>query len=103
MQTFTAQLNRARLSYDDFEEASQYASKYDPAHDDVLRRSLMTAAIVAYARPFIAIRGRSNKHATTQLSVSLPRLFTLEEQQLHEHLISLRNEVVAHTDYDRKP
>ncbi|MBI3057057.1 MAG: hypothetical protein HYY77_23855 [Betaproteobacteria bacterium] len=31
------------------------------------------------------------------------RLFTLEEQQFHEQLISLRNEVVAHTDYDRKP
>jgi hypothetical protein len=35
--------------------------------------------------------------------VSLRGLFTKEEQQFHEKLLALRNEVVAHTDYDRKP
>ncbi len=103
MRTYTAQLNRARLSSDDFEEASQYLSKADDAQDDILRRALLTAAIVSYSRPFTSNSGGATKLATSQLSVSLSSLFTSEEQQLHEKVLSLRNEVVAHTDYDRKP
>lgn len=103
LRTYTAKLNRARLSSDDFEEASQYISRADHARDDVLRRALLTAAIVSYCRPFTNNSGGATKHATSQVSVSLRRLFTSGEQQLHGKLLSLRNEVVAHTDYDRKP
>ncbi len=103
LQTFDAQLNRARLSSDDFEEASQYISRANDVQDDVLRRGLLTAAIVSYSRPFTSNSGGAAKHATSQLRVPLRGLFTKEEQQFHKKLLALRNEVVAHTDYDRKP
>jgi hypothetical protein len=103
LQTYTAQLNRARLSSDDFEEASQYIANIDDVQDDVLKRALLTAAIVAYSRPFTNNSGGLGKHATSQLSVSLRRLFTVKELEFHDKLLALRNEVVAHIDYDRKP
>jgi hypothetical protein len=91
------------LSHDDFEEALQYIAKLAGAQDDVLRRALLSAAIVAYARPFSNNSGGATGSATSQLAVRLNKVLTAEEQRLHETLISLRNEVVAHTDFDRKP
>jgi hypothetical protein len=51
-QRLEAQLYRARLSSDDFTEASEYLSKFSATGDDVVKRGLLTAAIVSYCRPF---------------------------------------------------
>src|SRR4051812_28275480 len=103
MDSYTAQLHRARLSSDDFEEASQYIARARKTRDDFLKRALLTAAIVAYARPFTPNSGGLSRQATSQLKVNLQRLYKPDERALHERLLALRNEVVAHTDYDRKP
>jgi hypothetical protein len=100
---YLAQLNRTRLSSDDIEEALAYLSKVDPAQDEVVQRGLLTAAIVAYGRPFTNNSTKPDTEATSQLSVNLKRLFTPNQLAQHEALISLRNEVVAHTEYARKP
>lgn len=100
---YAAQLNRARLSSDDFAEALDYLSRVSGTQDDVVRRALLTAAIVAYARPFTNNAKSSTEDATSRLSVSPNKVFVPAELKLHERLMSLRNEVVAHTEYERKP
>jgi hypothetical protein len=102
-QRLEAQLYRARLSSDDFTEASEYLSKFSATGDDVVKRGLLTAAIVSYCRPFTKNDGGAGGAATSQLSVNPAKLFTPGEQELHKTLLSLRREVVAHTGYDRKP
>lgn len=103
VQQFRAQLHRARLSSDDFAEAADYLAVISTAADDVHRRALLTAAVVAYARPFTNNSSGVEVNATPQLSVRLSKLFSQQEQQLHDELLALRNEVVAHTEYKRKP
>lgn len=98
-----AKLHRARLSSDDFTEASGYIAKFEETQDDVLKRGLLTAAVICYCRPFAHSRGGASQHATSQLNVRLQKLFKPQELKLHMTLLSLRNEVVAHTEYSRKP
>lgn len=47
-----AQFNRTHISQRDFEEAADYLNADDPSQSDTVRRALLLAAIVAYARPF---------------------------------------------------
>jgi hypothetical protein len=103
LQQLLAQLHRARLSSDDFAEASEYLLQFGEVQNDVLKRGLLTASVICYCRPFTASRGGFSPHATAQLRVSLRKLFTPQERKLHDTLMSLRNEVVAHTAYSRKP
>jgi hypothetical protein len=100
---YKAQLNRARLSSDDFEEARACLEALGSCAGDVTRRALISSAIVAYARPFTVNSGGANSESTPQLSVSLSKVLDPSELELHERLLALRNEVVAHTDFDRKP
>jgi hypothetical protein len=102
-QRLMQQLLRARLSLDDFTEAREYLEKLEANEDEVTRRGLLTAAIVAYCRPFTNSDEGVGGDATSQLSVSISKLFTEVEQRLHAQVLSLRHEVVAHTAYDRKP
>lgn len=55
-----------------------------------------TTAIVSYARPFSQSRGALPRLEMTSIGVTL----TLEQQQLHEKLITLRNKKFAHSDED---
>jgi hypothetical protein len=98
-----AQLNRTRLSSDDFDECSRYLTTLQECSGEWLQRGLLTAAIVTYARPFTNNNPRRIPDVTGSLSVSINQVLSLEEKKLHDQLIALRNEVVAHTDYSRKP
>ena len=98
-----AQLYRARLSHDDFGEAIEYLAQFESTENHVTKRALLTAAIVSYCRPFTNNRQGSSNIATHTLSVKLSQLLTAQELLLHESLMSLRNEAVAHTKYARKP
>jgi hypothetical protein len=100
---YLRQLLRARLSSDDFKEAGQYLTVIETAEDDVVRRGLLTAAIVAYYRPFTNSDEGSAGNATSRLSVNIEKLLNQDEQDMHAVLKALRNEVIAHTAYDRKP
>ena len=98
-----AQLSRARIAKWDFEEASSYLMALHGRRIYVIRRALMTAAIVAYCRPFTQNETDSASKATPQLSVSLKELFEAKELELHERLLALRHEALAHSSYARKP
>jgi hypothetical protein len=101
LQSLKAELIRARLSSDDVREAEEYLDKLTSFPDAVTKRSLLTSAIVAYARPFT--NNGSTQDATSTLGVNPKKLLTADEHELHQRLLSLRNEVVAHTEFDRKP
>jgi hypothetical protein len=98
-----AQLNRTVLSHDDIGEARQCLETLqmlDPASDAVIRRALLTTAVVAYCRPFSS--NESHVKATSQPSVKLHQVFSAAQRELHEKLMDLRN-AVAHSDYERRP
>jgi hypothetical protein len=104
LQKLSAQLNRTRLSSDDVSEALKYIEKFlENTNDVVLKRALLIAAVVCYALPFTNNQNVPTEQATSQLGVNLKNLFRNEELSLHEKLISLRNEAVAHIEYDRNP
>ena len=46
------QFNRVRISKGDMEQCVSYLKAFDAAPDDRIRRALLTAAMVSYARPF---------------------------------------------------
>ena len=99
-----AQLNRTVLSSEDVREARGYFAALATELPEVARRGLMTAAIVAYARPFVGVRsGSAVQEATSQLKVKLQDVFTAEDIGQHHQLLALRQKVVAHTDYGVKP
>lgn len=64
-----------------------------------LLQSLTTALIVSYARPFVLSRGDPH-FADRTVPGSLLKVLTPIEQKFHEHLISIRNREVAHSDAD---
>ncbi len=97
-----AQFNRAHISERDFEEAYTYLSSYTEDLPDPLRRALLVATIISYARPFLSSDGGSAGQATETLSGNPGKILTKEENSLHKRVLTLRNEAVAHSDYKIK-
>lgn len=99
-----AQLSRARIAKWDFEEARSYLEAMRGRRLHVLRRALLTSAVVAYCRPFTQneMPGAAAK-ATPALAVRLNRLYDGQELEVHKKLLALRHEALAHSAYARKP
>src|SRR2546428_7085430 len=98
-----AQFNRASISNKDFAEAEDYLRAYSDDLADTLRRALLVSAIVAYARPFTSNDGGTDGFATGTLAGNPKQILSDDELMLHEKILELRNEAVAHSDYTRKP
>jgi hypothetical protein len=99
-----AKLNRALISHEDIGEAQQYLQvfeKLDSTSDAVMRRALLTAAVVAYSRPFT--RNYGHTRAARQLDVNLTHWFTAAQLAMHQKVLDLRDTAVAHSDYSAKP
>jgi hypothetical protein len=96
------QFNRAHISERDFVEAADYLNADDPSQTATVRRALLLAAIVAYARPFTKNKDASDDRATPFLQARLSKIFAQAELSLHKRLISLRNEALAHSQFERK-
>lgn len=60
--------------------------------------ALTTAFVVAYARPWVYSRGQSIAERTVPGSVL--RSLTAYERSLHDYLVDLRNQEIAHSDAD---
>jgi hypothetical protein len=91
-------LNRILISQRDAENAEEFFRAAAVAHaagQDVACRGLVTAGIVAYARPFAGNLDHPNAVATPPFSL---RLLTDEERTLHEILLTLRKKAIAHSD-----
>jgi hypothetical protein len=98
-----ARFNRASISRKDFAEAEVYLRAYSDELSETLRRALLVAAIVAYARPFTSNDSGIEGLATVRLTGNPKRILSSEEFRLHKQILGLRNEAVAHSDYNRKP
>jgi hypothetical protein len=94
------QYNRHFISSEDFIEARDYLKEYSEDLSQVIRRALLSAAIVAYCRPFTNNKGKGEAIPTLPKSIVVE--LDGEERQLHEKLLKLRHEVVAHSDYEAK-
>ena len=98
-----AQFSRTRISKWDFEEAESYLQALRARRLPVLRQALLVAAVVSYCRPFTQNEGPIEARATPQLSVGLSKLFSSAEKELHERLLTLRHQALAHSSYTRRP
>lgn len=98
-----AQFNRAHLSRKDFEEAKEFLKAYRQRFSAPVRRALLLSAVVSYCRPFAASRGGGHEKATAALAGNPQNILTKEEHELHEKLLALRHEALAHSSFDRRP
>ncbi len=91
---------RLLLSSDDLKHAKEFAQallELPKSEDKRLWRGLQTALIVSYWRPF------TNNEGSKDASLKLPTKKFLSEfddknKRLHDHVKSLRNTVMAHSD-----
>lgn len=96
-----AKFNRLKISEKDFAEACEYLDRFSQEAGVVVQRALIVAAIVAYARPFKKSFGSK---AQAENSIDIPKsFFTDDEKALHNKVITLRDQGVAHSDFERKP
>lgn len=98
-----SRFNRVNMSAKDFEEAHSYLAKFDPDLPMVLQRALLTAAVVAYTRPFKKRRGARDGAASARLPIDIGALLDGPQNALHEEIIDLRDRGVAHSDFSLKP
>lgn len=105
--------NRAHVSIHDVAEAEAFATTYKKFRSGELRAQLRDdiaqldaglgmAAIVSYARPFVA--SRSDGIAEQLLSPEKLGLFDERPDLAAEHdlVITMRNKVVAHSDWEHR-
>ena len=96
------QFDRLSIWTRDFEEARDYLERYDPKADMVIQRALISAAIIAYARPFSVNKRGTEKRVAETVRLKLGDVLNTEQKVFHEKIISVRNEAVAHSDFERK-
>jgi hypothetical protein len=92
-----AQVGRYILSYNDFEEALSYLWTKAPEENVIIRRALLTAAIIAYTRPFSSNQKGPSIVATATISLKVKNILSKEELALHKDLIKMRNLAIAHS------
>jgi hypothetical protein len=103
VQKLRAQIARLALAVNDFDEALSYLQARPAEDATVMRRALLTAAIVAYARPFTQNESNPASAATPTVSLKLPQLLSKEQLQLHKALLLYRNKAIAHAEHALRP
>lgn len=98
-----AQLARFHLSSNDFEEALSYLYAKPASDAAVIRRALLTAAIVAYARPFSQNEPGASSGATSTVALKPRKLLSPDQLVLHERLLEMRNRAIAHSESEVRP
>ena len=96
-------VNRLLISRKDIETAIEFAAAAaceDFAKNLTVQRALITAAIIAYVRPFS--RNYDHPEAVGHLEVPLDSL-TEEEHKLHNKLMTIRDKAIAHSDFEMNP
>ena len=79
-------------------EAETYLKELENEHSDVIKKSLLISAIIAYSRPF----SNNEKHdkATNTIVGNPKKILEPTGYELHKKIISYRNKALAHSDYD---
>jgi hypothetical protein len=64
--------------------------------DETTLSALHAASVIAYARPFTPAK---TKKGSVQYSIKQLKLEPGFDSELHQHLMKLRNQIIAHSDY----
>lgn len=99
----TADFYRAAISECDFNEAETYLVELPNASSDIVRKALLVAAIIAYGRPFTINEKTKPPKASPKITLLNDHLLTDEQRAMHEHLMTLRNKAIAHSEFSRNP
>ena len=102
-QNLRAQFRRFHLSERDFKEADEYLISAQQRHSLVVRRALLTAATIAYSRPFTKNEQGDEVWATSKIALKLSKILTDTEHGLHEQLLNIRNKALAHSEFSLRP
>ena len=97
------EINRLNISEKDFGEAHDYLSELALFDAAIVRRALLTSAIIGYSRPFTKNAGGALSRAKKRIVFPYDSGFDESDSELHERLLALRNKSVAHSDFDTKP
>lgn len=99
MRDLNPQQYRIHLSAHDFESAGNFiqeARRFKPS--DLAYEALLESAVTRYARPFSANeRGQAKADARLDFDVSTV-LADPDDVDLHDHIIRIRNKMVAHAE-----
>jgi hypothetical protein len=94
------QFNRIAISVKDLDRCLEFAKAAKFARKLEVKRGLITATIIAYARPFSA--NENHDFAIPTPSLKILKL-SKSELELHHHLCDLRNKAIAHSDFELNP
>lgn len=95
-------INRAYLSRHDFENCNKFLDEFIKKNKDTIKEALLISALVAYARPF----SENKKHPKIINKIPLEKVtrpLGTEERKLHKKLMTIRNQAIAHSVFDKKP
>jgi endonuclease III-like uncharacterized protein len=95
-------INRAYLSRHDFEECNKFLDGFIERNKDTIKEALLISALVAYARPF----SENKEHPKIINKIPLEKVtkpLGPEERKLHNKLMTIRNQAIAHSVFDKKP
>ena len=98
-----AQFKRSHLSEQDFREAAEYLTAAAKRHCEIVRRALLTSAVIAYSRPFTKNEMPSEVWATSKVALKIGKELDAKEKALHTRLLELRNTALAHSDFSARP
>ena len=92
------QFNRFHISAKDMYECLSYIAQIEKNDFITVKRGMLTASIISYARPFS--NNRTHERALATPAVSVKKLCGEELFELHERLLLIRNKAVAHSDFE---
>ncbi len=91
------QISRVNISIKDMQHCLKFTSAWNASLGDVLQRTLITAAVISYTRPF---SGNEEHPRATGNPLFSTNDLTQEEHQLHERLRQVRDQAIAHSDFN---
>ena len=97
------QFNRVQISSKDFEEALDYLDQIGKVDSAPINRALLVAAIITYSRPFTSNDKGKAEEASGKLPIDPKKTVNPNAYSLHNKILKLRNEAVAHSEYGRNP
>jgi len=95
------QFNRVKISTNYFKEAISFLNEYDESLSETIRKALLISAVITYASPFG--KNKASEEATSMFVGKPKKILGANGYKLHEKIIKLRNEAVAHSEYKRNP
>ena len=103
MNTNMKMFYRTALSRRDFHEAGEFLKALAAEQNRTIRYALLTAAIVAYARPFSRNERDANAQAERSIRIDPNSILDFQQVALHTEVLRLRNKLVAHSEFAENP